>query len=380
MRVLYVESPIGFGGSLTGLLHLIRELPPEVEPILVTSFDPAPYIELPAGLRHRRVAVGGRHGSVGGPLAGAWRYFRDDVRPWRRAVDELIREFAPDVVHANNALSANWGAGQAARRRGVPSISHQKGFEYPGRLTRWLVRQSSFTRHIATSGAIAEHLVELGLPRERISTIYEPVIGPVEAPPTRSGNGRLVVGMHSILGPWKGQHIVIEAAADALRRGRTDFELVVAGTSPAGETDYLDELQRLAARLGVADRVRFAGHQRDVYQFLATIDVAVHASVGPEPFGRVAAEAMLCGVPTIVTTGGGPEEYVRHGETGLHVPCNDVAAMSAALERLAASPELRRRMGAAAREYAVAAFDPSRLTTQVVDLYHALVETPSERK
>ena len=374
MRVLYVEAPVGFGGSLTGLLQLIHALPSRIEPILVTSFDPAPYIDLPAGLVHRRVQVPDRTPSDGRWLRGAIRYYRQAVRPWRDAVQQLICEFQPDLIHANNCVTVNLGVGLAARAQSVPAISHQKGCEYPGRLTRLTVKRSGFTHHIATSGAIARHLIALGLPADRCTTIYEPVVGPTNCPDRDARRRDVpVAAMHSIIGRWKGQHIVLQAAAEVLRRGRCDFRLEVAGAPPGAETDYLDELRSMVSSLRLQDKVCFVGHQKDVYGFLAGADFAVHASLQPEPFGRVVAEAMLAGLPSIVTTEGGPAEYVAHGVTGLHVPCGDASAMADAMAQLVASPELRMRMGAAARDYAVAEFDPGRLTQQVVDVYDRLL-------
>jgi glycosyltransferase involved in cell wall biosynthesis len=298
------------------------------------------------------------------------RYYREDVWSWRPALAELIREFQPDVIHANNSVTVNLAVAQAADKRRIPSISHQKGFEHPGRLTRWIIKRSRFTHHIATSRAVARHLISLGAPASRCTTIYEPVIGPVEVVGERSENHCVpLFAMHSVLGHWKGQHIFLRAVAEVLRRGRTNFAVEIAGASPAGETAYVDSLHELVSQLNLQSHVRFVGHQRDVYAFLSRVDVAVHAAVEPEPFGRVVAEAMLSGLPTIVTAEGGPAEYVEAGVTGLHVPCGDVAAMADAIELLASSPEMRARMGRSARAFAVNEFDPVRLALQVVEVY-----------
>ncbi|HMO87018.1 MAG TPA: glycosyltransferase family 4 protein, partial [Lacipirellulaceae bacterium] len=297
--------------------------------------------------------------------------------PWTRAVDQYLREFRPHLIHANNSVTVNWPAARAARRWGIPAIAHQKGFEYPGRLSRWLVTHGGFTHHIATSGAIAQQLYSLGLPPQRCTTIYEPVSGPADDAWDRPRDNPIpVVGMHSVLGHWKGQHVVLQALAEVIRRNRTPVALEIAGAPPAGETDYLDSLHRLVADLGIEKHVRFVGHLRDVYAFLSRVDFAVHASVDPEPFGRVVAEAMLCGLPVIVTTQGGPAEYIEDGVSGCHVPCGDVRATADAIERLAASADLRRRMGRAARQFAVREFEPRRLTEQVVDVYDRVLDRP----
>ncbi|MGL4514608.1 MAG: glycosyltransferase family 4 protein [Lacipirellulaceae bacterium] len=383
MRVLYVEAAYGFGGSLTGLLHLFRHLPPDVEPVLVTTFDPWQHVERPADLLHRQVEVPAppadapRHWSH-----GLFRYYQSNIVPWGKALHALVDEFQPDVIHANNGITLNLAAGRVGRQRGLASISHQKNFEYPGRLTSLLLGRTPFDLHIATSGSVAKHLVANGLPPHKCTTIYEPVIGPTEGQLAAhrdrvahlSIDEPVVVGMHSMLVYWKGQDVFLRAVAEVLRRGRVRLRPVIAGTAPAGEAPHVEKLRALEVELGLVGTVEWVGHVRDPYDFLSGLDVAVHAATHPEPFGRVAAEAMLAGVASIVTTDGGPGEYVIDGVTGLRAARGDHTAMADAIERLALSAELRRDLGAAGRDFAVEEFDADRLAGSVVRAYHRVLD------
>ena len=108
---------------------------------------------------------------------------------------------------------------------------------------------------------------------------------------------------------------------------------------------------------------------------LAQTDVAVHASVEPEPFGTVVAEAMTAGVAVVATQGGGVAEYVRPGETGLQVPMGDVDALAAAIERLLRDPELRQSLSKRASEFALREFRPSLYAERVVALYRQVLAT-----
>jgi glycosyltransferase involved in cell wall biosynthesis len=380
MRVLYVEAAYGFGGSLTGLLHLFAALPGEIKPMLVTCFDPRPFVDLPPDLLHRQVTIPKRPQSFGSSrLQTIAQYYRYVIWPWSRALDPLIRDFQPELIHANNSLVSNFGVGLAARRRHVHSISHQKGFEHPGRFTRILVKYSRFDHHLATSGAVARHLQTLGLNRDRCTTVYEPVIGPADGVRATPDQHKVpTVAMHSMLVPEKGQHVFLEAVAKLVERGRQPFRAIVAGTSPDGATEYTDKLARMVDQLGLRQIVEFPGHVRDVYEFLSGVDVSVHAAVDKEPFGRVVAEAMLCGLPSIVTADGGPAEYIEHGATGLCVPRGDVGAMADALDQLIASADLRQQMGAAAREFAVREFEPHALAQQVVNVYYRVLRRSAE--
>jgi glycosyltransferase involved in cell wall biosynthesis len=355
-------------------LHLFSALPADVEPVLLTSFDPSRYIEMPKNLEHRLVQIPQRPPHPGHWLPGLVQYYRYVARPWSQAVGKAIDDFQPDLVHANNSVTLNLGAGLAARKRGVPAISHQKHFEYPERLSRLAFKRSCFTQHIATSDFVAAHMLEFGLAPEKCVRIYEPVIGPTtEELSLRKPNDVPVVAMHSMLVHWKGQHVFLPAVAEVRRRCSVPFRAVIAGGPPANDDAYLDELKASSRDLGLEDFVEFRGHVRNVYEFLATVDIAVHAAIEPEPFGRVAAEAMLSGIPNVVTKGGGPSEYVQDGVMGLHVPRGNVGAMADAIEQLITSQDTRQRMGQAAREYAVREFSPTELANQTVALYQRLL-------
>ena len=99
------------------------------------------------------------------------------------------------------------------------------------------------------------------------------------------------------------------------------------------------------------------GPRQDVAACLDAMDVVLHASVVPEPFGRVLIEAMALARPVIAPREGGPLVIVVDGETGLLVPPRDAGAMADALEALVADPTRRAAMGCAGRARAHAVFD-----------------------
>jgi glycosyltransferase involved in cell wall biosynthesis len=382
MRVLYVEMAFGFGGSLTGLLHLFKHLPADVEPVLVTGFDARRYTEIPESLPYEVADIPAAPAGAAGVLRQTARFYRYYAAPWMRHLSGTIRRYQPDLVHTANSVLSNAPAALAGRRRGIPAVGYQKGFEYGGRLNRFVLRRGWFARHIASSVSVAERLFELGLPRERCTVMYEPVEPPPDAlvAAGRDGGGPPVVAMYSILQPWKGQDVFLRAVAKLRARYREPLRVVVAGSSPDGSTEYPERLKALAAELGIADVVEFSGHVRDIFPLLARTDVAVHASTQPEPFGRVIAEAMISGVAVVATRGGGAGEIVRHEQTGLHVPMGDADVMADAVERLLRDPELRRSLGRRAREFALREFRPALHAERVVALYREVLAGRQPRK
>ena len=113
------------------------------------------------------------------------------------------------------------------------------------------------------------------------------------------------------------------------------FLVFPVGAPLFGEEAFASALQAQAGKTGVADRAHFLGFRADVPELMRASDAVVHASVYPEPFGRVIVEGMLAERPVIATRAGGVTEIIGD-ETGLLIPPNDSTALALAIERLAA--------------------------------------------
>jgi glycosyltransferase involved in cell wall biosynthesis len=135
------------------------------------------------------------------------------------------------------------------------------------------------------------------------------------------------------MGPHKGLGVLL----DARERMERPAPLVVLG-APRADAPDLD-------RPGVFVH-RNVPHAQ-VMACWAAATVGVVPSVWPEPLGQVAVECLAAGTPAVVTSTGGLGEVVRDGVEGLHVAPGDPVALAAALDRLLADPDLRRRLGAA---------------------------------
>jgi len=101
----------------------------------------------------------------------------------------------------------------------------------------------------------------------------------------------------------------------------------------------------------------------------AAMDIAVHCSVEPEPFGRVVIEAMAAGRPVVAYAMGGPKEIVVDGETGLLVPPGDYEALGRATLALLRDPDRRRELGEAARARVVAHYDAHDVARRVEGVF-----------
>jgi glycosyltransferase involved in cell wall biosynthesis len=129
----------------------------------------------------------------------------------------------------------------------------------------------------------------------------------------------------------------------------------------------------LARDLGIEDRIGFTGFVDQPASVMRSLDILVHASTQPEPFGLVIAEGMACGRAVIASNAGGAAEVFDAEVNALSHTPGDVIALAQRMEELATKPELRARLGAAGRATAEARFDRSRLARELVPIYREVV-------
>jgi glycosyltransferase involved in cell wall biosynthesis len=162
-----------------------------------------------------------------------------------------------------------------------------------------------------------------------------------------------LVGSFGRITRWKGQDVLIKALAEL----PGVHGLIVGGALfTAEDRIFREEIRKLAADLGVADRVHFVGFCRDIVPLLFRIDLVVHCSTSPEPFGRVIVEAMLAGRPVVAAKAGGALEIVKDHETGLLVEPSDSHALARAIHELLGNRQLAATLGDSAKKEAEARF------------------------
>ncbi|HEU4456907.1 MAG TPA: glycosyltransferase family 4 protein, partial [Longimicrobium sp.] len=290
-----------------------------------------------------------------------------------------------ELVHLNNGLGP-LEALLAARLAGVPVVAHLRDF-HAARPYLGSGQARRISHVIAVSAAVAESLDGGPVPRSRVSVVHDPVevdrleraAASRDAVRAELGIPRdaVAVGIFGRVIPWKGQMEFARAALAAME-GDPSIHAVVVGDQSDGARAYFDSVRALAGVSPHAHRFHFAGYRADVEECHAAMDVVVHASVTPEPFGMVVPEAMAAGRAVVAADAGGPREVIAHGVDGLLVPPRDVGALSAAILRLAGDPALRARLGAAARRTARERFRPEAGAARVAAVYRAVLEERAE--
>ena len=318
---------------------------------------------------------------AGSMLPFAWGYaFR---------LRHLLGRLAPDLIHSNG-LKMHLYAG-LTRPAGVPVIWHLHDF-YGLRLLAPLLLRSArrgIRGAIAVSKAVARdaRYILPGLPIELIyntvdTDIFCPKLGDVAEldclaglPPLSPGAVR--VGLIATYAHWKGHDVFLAAAshlAHASAAIGTRF-YIIGGPIYATRAQYTEAgLRGRAAIFGISDRIGFVPFQQNVVPVYRALDVVVHASTQPEPFGLTVAEAMACGRAVIVSRAGGAAELFTPDVDGVGIAPRDVIGLADAIRRLSADPEARRRLGTGARATALRRFHPARLGPQILGFYERVLK------
>jgi glycosyltransferase involved in cell wall biosynthesis len=408
MKILYL-NPIGrIGGAeqvLLSILAAFRQASPEVSLHLIAGAE-GPLLQhaerlgahtqlmaIPAGLAGlgdfqlrrtgnlEKLATVVRQPLVAGPAA--WLY--------ARRLRKVIRRIAPDVIHSNgiktHLLSRLAGTGP------IPVVWHAHDFYSQRPLVSHLLRwgRKRVAAVIAISKAVARDLRTV-LPGTPVQVVYNAVdvkeFTPAAANGTRlddlagltPGAPETVrVGLVGTYAKWKGQDIFLRAIArivsGPLKQAVRFYVIGGPIYHTTGSQFSENELRSLARQLDIERHVGFIGFQERPAPIYQALDVVVHASTQPEPFGLTIVEAMACARPVIVSRAGGAAELFTHDYDAIGVPPGDAAALAAAMSVLVHDRERRQRLAENAVRTARERFDRDRLGPCILKLYKQICES-----
>jgi glycosyltransferase involved in cell wall biosynthesis len=348
-RVVYLDHTAVLSGGELALQRTIPHVSSDAHVILASDGPLAPMLRA-RGISVEILAMGAKATALTRQqvtlhrlqAAVVWEAL---LYTWR--LSRRLRTLRADLVHTNSLKSALYG-GVAAKLAGVPVVWHLRDRIAPDYLPTQTVFAVRLLSRLIPTAVIANSRTTLNtLPRSRRRRDRDAVIpSPVAlagTPRDRSRDGdSLVIGMVGRLAPWKGQDVFLRAFADAF--AGTTVKARVVGGALFGEDSYARSLSDLAEALGVSTQVSFSGFLTDVEAEYAGMDILVHASVTPEPFGQVVVEGMAAGLAVIASAAGGPLEVIEPGIDGLLVDPGDVSALAAAMQRLVRDRSLRTRL------------------------------------
>lgn len=171
----------------------------------------------------------------------------------------------------------------------------------------------------------------------------------------------------------KGVHLFVESLSKISVLHPNAYGLIAGDTSVHGSEEYLLDLRKKVAELGLREKVKFVGRVDDVVAVYGASDLVVQPSIS-EPFGRTLIEAMAMGVPVIGTRAGGAMEVVEDGVTGLLVPPNRSDELTMAILTCMNNKQLAEKMGRDGRERVKRLFTAEKHARRLQELYVRILE------
>ncbi|HKP86725.1 MAG TPA: glycosyltransferase [Blastocatellia bacterium] len=371
MRVLHVHSGNLYGGVETIMVTLARhrDLCPEMEPEFALCFEG----RLSEELKSAGVSVY--------PLGNVKVSRPASVLRSRRALNALIKREHFDAVVCHSAWTQAI-FGPVARGARLPLVFwlHNRA-----RGRHWTERWARMTEPdliLCVSRDTAKTSSNI---YPRVELEKEVFYSPVDLPKSNFTDGdraavraelgaqedATVIIQVSRMEPWKGHHLHLEALARL--RDLPDWVCwQVGGAERPEEVAYFEELKQAAARLGIADRVRFLGRRSDVPRLLAASDIFCQPNNDTEGFSIAFVEAFYARLPIVTSAIGGALEVVDD-TCGFLLPVNDADALAGSLRVLVSDRSLRERLGASGHEKVIKLCDPAAQINKLNKIFTGVV-------
>jgi glycosyltransferase involved in cell wall biosynthesis len=395
LRIAYLSPSGNFGGAETSLREIlgsVRAAAPECELWLVLGQD-GPLADYARGLGVEVVvapfpaalaALGDSHqrglaATLAGMARAAWQ-----VYSYRSRLASLLRSVQPDIIHSNglkmHVLSA------LARPGKAHLIWHIHDYVSARGAMRLLLPRlrGACSLAIANSNSVSEDVRKL-LPGLKTTVVYNAVNVDKYSPsgpkldldalaglaPANAGTIR--VGLVATFARWKGHKVFLDAVSRLSPEIPVRAYVVGGAIYQTGGSQWsIEELRREAQRLGLGNRIGFTGFVADTDAVMRSLDIVVHASTQPEPFGMVIIEAMACGKPVIASQAGGAAELIVDGQNALgHAP-GDAEGLVRQMERLCQSAALRESLGKSGRRGAEQFFARPRIAAELLAVYRSI--------
>ena len=306
----------------------------------------------------------------------------------RRQVKRILQQEGADIVHVRSRAPA-WIALPAANSLGIATVSTVHSKFAPANIFKKIYngKMLKADRVIAIShfveNEIFTHYGKSGV-AEKLSVIHRGVdLGMFDpkavnqqriiAEADRLGlpDDKSIIMLPARATSWKGHEILIQALAQLPDK---DAILMLLGIED-GPPAYAEKLRAMAVRYGLGGRVRIGAGSRDMPAALMFADVVAMPSIKPEPFGRVAIEALAMGRPVVAFRHGGAVESIDEGRTGWLADPLSVDSLAEALQTaLNLTPRKRRALAKDARQQMTDQFSKDMMCERTLAVYKSLLK------
>lgn len=293
----------------------------------------------------------------------------------------FLRKNRINLVHLNNSITRNHDWMMAAKLASIPCITHERGINrlYPVS-SRLMAR--GLDAVICISQAVRQSLDSHGINTRRMRVVYngldfQRVQARRNAQEIRAKYGiddsQPVVGIVGNLKEWKGQETVVRAVSLVREKYPTIVCLLV-GDTAQDDRYYEERIRRVVQDNGMERNIVFTGYQENVADFTNVMDIVIHASELPEPFGRVLLEAMAIKKPLIGARAGAVTEIIDDGVTGSTFTPGNWSELASRIIELLDDGNRAQRLGEAGFRRLVEHFNISRNIETTTSVYLEILQ------
>jgi glycosyltransferase involved in cell wall biosynthesis len=278
-----------------------------------------------------------------------------------------------DIVHINNGMGNREAllASYLLRKKIVVHFHGYGDFKLFHKIFIPKVNQ-----YIAISEFIKNILIIKGIPKGAIKLLPNPVVGKVIPSGTKEvvckqygiNQDEIIFGIFGRIVRWKG-HIEFINATEKVVKSIPNAKAVIVGDYSDGDISYQEKIEKMVAEKQLENKIVFTGYIKEVERIYSIMDLVVHTSIDPEPFGLVITEAMSYGIPVIASNLGAPKEIITDGIDGYIVDPTSTEILASKIIELLTNIDRRESMGKLAKEKVLKKYNIKNYTREIEDIY-----------
>ena len=293
------------------------------------------------------------------------------IKMAKNYISNYIDKHHIDLLYTSTSVIISGGL--AAKKRGIPNISHIH--EIPTGNKLYEIFTGLFARHfstkvIAVSNSVAKHWRSY-LKKNQLIKVYNGIVFPFAKTPNntkKKTDQNITVTSIGRLVPGKGHKYFIEVAKDLLKLNNQYQFLIVGDTFPGYES-YEEELKTFVTQNNLRQKIHFLGYKTDIEAILSKSDLVFHSSIAPDSLPTVIFEAIKMRVPVVATDLAGAVEILDNGNCGLLVPLYNAKKTAELINDYYKDEKLMVSNIEKAIEYTNQHFSPTQFQKNILDIF-----------
>ena len=293
------------------------------------------------------------------------------IKMAKNYISNYIYKHQIDLLYTSTSVIISGGL--AAKKRGIPNISHIH--EIPTGNKLYEIFSGLFARHfstkvIAVSNSVVKHWRSY-LKKTQLIKVYNGIVFPFTKTPNNTKmeiDNKITVTSIARLIPGKGHKYFIEVAKELLKINRK-FQFLIVGDTFPGYESYEDELKTFVVENNLHEKIHFLGYRTDIEAILSKSDLVFHSSIAPDSLPTVLFEAIKMRVPVVATDLAGAVEILDNGNCGLLLPLNNAKKAADLINNYFKDEKLKMLNIEKAIEYTDQHFSPMQFKKNILDIF-----------